>query len=48
MAVKRPDLSDAWNYSAADFPTEIERFNPVGQTKNIGSVDDISNLFRER
>lgn len=40
--------SKSWSYRAEDYPDEIERYSEVGQSKNIGSVDSISDLFRER
>lgn len=46
--IKRPDLSDAWSYSAADFPTEIIKSPEVGQSNRSGSLADIANLFHER
>ena len=47
-SISRPDLSDAWKCLASDYPTEVERFSPVGESKNVGNIDSISNLFFER
>lgn len=49
MATKRFNFgSDSWNHNASDYNTDIIKNPAVGQSKNIGSVGTISDLFRDR
>ena len=43
-----PDSYSAWEALASDYPTEIIKRPEVGQSKNIGSIEDIASLFRNR
>ena len=40
--------SNAWSHNASDYATDIIKNNPVGESKNIGSVGSISDLFKDR
>lgn len=40
--------SESWKGHASDYSDDIIKNSPIGQTKNIGKIGDISNLFRER
>ena len=40
--------AESWKGKASDYSDDIIKNSPVGQTKNIGKIHDISNLFRER
>ena len=46
--LNNPDSSSAWDSLASDYPTEIIKRPQVGQSKHIGSIEDISALFRNR
>lgn len=49
MATRRFNFgSDSWNHNASDYNTDIIKNPAVGQSKNIGSVGTISDLFRDR
>ena len=43
-----PHSYSAWDSFAADYPTEIIKRPEVGQSKNIGSIGDIADLFKNR
>ena len=47
-SINKPDLSDAWKCIASDYETDIEKYAPVGASKNVGNIDSIANLFYER
>jgi len=46
--VDTPDSYSAWESLASDYSTEIIKRPQVGQSKNIGSIEDIAALFRNR
>ncbi len=46
--VDTPDSYSAWEALASDYSTEIIKRPQVGQSKNIGSIQDIANLFKNR
>ena len=50
MGYKKFNFSskDSWVASASDYPDEIKKNYMVGQTKNIGSIDSIADLFKDR
>mgnify|MGYP003144615941 FL=1 len=43
-----PDSYSAWDAVASDYSTEIIKRPQVGQSKNIGSIEDIADLFKNR
>ena len=43
-----PDSYSAWDALASDYSTEIIKRPQVGQSKNIGSIEDIADLFKNR
>ena len=47
-SIKKPDLSSAWEALAVDYPTVVEKYPEVGQSKSVGNIDNIANLFRDR
>ena len=38
----------SWDAKASDYSNDVITNPPVGETKNIGSVGSISDLFRDR
>ena len=40
--------SSSWEHNASDYSNEIIKNTPVGQSTNIGSVDSIADLFKDR
>ena len=39
---------NSWSSKASDYPDEIIKNNPVGESTNIGSIGSIADLFHDR
>tara|TARA_R110002051_G_scaffold324587_2_gene422558 strand:+ start:293 stop:1585 length:1293 start_codon:yes stop_codon:yes gene_type:complete len=46
--IDTPDSYSAWDAFASDYSTDINKRPPVGQSKNIGSIESIADLFNNR
>jgi len=46
--IDTPDSYSAWDAFASDYSTDINKGPPVGQSKNIGSIESIADLFKNR
>jgi DNA polymerase II small subunit len=46
--IDTPDSYSAWDAFASDYSTDIIKRPPVGQSKNIGSIESIADLFKNR
>ena len=47
-SINKPDLSTAWEALAVDYPTEILKYPEVGKSKDVGNIESIATLFRDR
>ena len=46
--IDSPSNYSAWEALASDYSTDIIKRPPIGQTKNIGSIESIAELFKNR
>ena len=46
--IDTPDSYSAWDEFASDYSTDVIKRPAVGQSKNIGSIENIADLFKNR